>query len=157
MSINITISDETFDIIKDFCHDIATQDSRSTRIPYVYVIRDTKRVLGIDPDYETHGHVWCESNNENMFDGDGEFLDYLEENDYDIDIDLESEDSIYGFDKVYYLDIRKMKNIFLTERAAQNHLESYSYQYNDPDIHVIHLSGNNEIIGLITTLNEIIH
>lgn len=157
MGKDITISDQTFNEIEKFCHDIVTQDSRSTRIPYVYVIRDTKRVYGIEENFDNDGYVWMCDNAELIFESDGEFMDYIEENDLDVDIDLDESDTFYGVDRVYYKDVRATKNIFLTESAAQTHLESYGYQYTDPDIKVMHLSGNNEILGLITTLNEIIH
>ena len=160
MSKTITISDETYDIISEFCKAIATQDNRSTRIPYVYAIRDTKRIYGIDIDHTNDGYVWMDEHGVEMFDGDMAFMNHIIEEGFDEDIDLEvldDDDTVYGFKKTYYVNINKVRNFFLTEKAALEHLESYNYQYDDPSIKVIHLSGNNEIMGLITTLNEIIH
>jgi len=157
MSKTITISDETYDTIKDFCHSIATQDSRSTRIPYVYAIRDTKRIYGIDTEFAHDGYEWCAESGEEGFTTDEAFMDFIIENDYDHGVDLDEEESVYGFRKVYYVDTLTTRNIFLTEQGAHTHLKSYSYQYDDPDIKVIHLSGNTEILGLITSLNEIIN
>ena len=157
MSKTITISDETYDTIKDFCHSIATQDSRSTRIPYVYAIRDTKRIYGIDTEFAHDGYEWFAETSEDSHTTDESFMAYIIENDLDHDVDLEEEDYLYGFRKVYYVDTLTIRNIFLTEQGAHTHLNSYSYQYDDPDIKVIHLSGNTEILGLITSLNEIIN
>lgn len=160
MSKTITISDETYNIIKTFCEAIATQDNRSTRIPYVYAIRDMQRIYGIDIDHTNDGHVWMDEHGVEMYDGDSVFMNHILDEGLDEDIDLERLDDdeiVYGFKKTYYMNINKVRNFFLTEKAALDHLESYNYQYDEPSIKVIHLSGNNEIMGLITTLNEIIH
>ena len=159
MSKTITISDETYDMIANFCRDIATQDNRSTRTPYVYAIRDTKRIYGIDTNYDHDGYVWMDEHGVEEYDTDEIFASHINDSGWD-DVDfntVDDDDEVYGCQKVYYVTTSVIRNIFLTEKAALLHLTSYNYQYTDPSIKVIHLSGNNELLELIKILNEIIH
>ena len=155
MSKTITISDETYDFIQKFCTELSEQDSRSTRMPYVYAIKDTKRIRGMAGYAEHTGHEWHSEDGETILQSDKEFIAYLDEEGEDIDFDPKIEDEWCDFEKVYYSDIQVIKNVFFTETAANEHLESHHYHYTDPDIQVIHLHGNSEIMNLIICLNEI--
>ena len=127
----ITISDDTLEFLQTFVKRINTQDNRGTASPYVYAIRDTYRVYGIDDNNTSNGQVWYNSNDGTVFNTDEELLAELSDNPKSCVEDVADE---HGYEYTSYKEIRVIKNIFFTEKSAIEHLESCHYHYNDPDI-----------------------
>lgn len=157
----ITITDESFEFLETFIKTINTQDADTT-FPYVYAVRDIKRVFGIDPAYEYDGSVWVDEDDQEIKVDD--MIDWLVE--YEIisedyvpvfKKELKDRDEYSDFTRVYYKDVRVIKNVFFTAEQAKEHLIHSSYQFRDPDIYVIHLFRNNEMVNLVDAIENIVN
>ena len=158
----ITISDESYEFINHFCKEINAQDSRGTRLPYLYAVRSVERIEGNSDDYD--GIMWVHDGDEystySMLEilledeivlGDEITIDYLE-----YDYNYGHNDDFEGFTKYYYKEQRVIKNVFFTEAEAVRHIKQNHYHYDDPDTYVIHLFRNDETLKLIQCMFEII-
>ena len=164
----ITITDESFEFLQDFIKVLNGQDTRGTSFPYVYAVRDIKRVYGVDPDYDNDGFIWVWDGEECSTD---DIIDYVVEND-DVDRDdlLAELDEVgrnnidtlkctrgYDIDAVYYKNVRVVKNVFFTEEQAKGHIKDNHYHFDDPDIYVIHLFRNDEMVNLVDAIEDIVN
>ena len=159
----ITISDESFEFLENFIKTINTQDADTT-FPYVYAVRDIKRVYGIDPEseYDNDGSVWVDADDQEISVDD--MIDFLVE--YELITEsyipkfkknLADLDEYSDFTRVYYKDIRVIKNVFFTAEQAKEHIIHSSYQFRDPDIYVIHLFRNEEMVNLVEAIENIVN
>ena len=152
---NIEIKQETYDFLKNMMHEIETQDNRSTRLPILYVIKETIREYGIEEDYRTDGFEWIKDDESYTWD---EVIESVREQIEDDSFDVTEEDaSMEGFKKVFYRNIERYSdNFFFTEKAAKEHLRINGHNLTKPQDYVIHAFRNDEIEGVINAIKEIL-
>lgn len=154
----IVISDETYDFITKLVEILDNQDGRGTREPYVYAVRDVKKVYGVDESsFPTNGKVW--TNWEEYFETDEELVQYaLDNEEIDDNFHKPSADEVaelLGFEEVSYKEVKDVKNIFFTEESAKKHIEDNDHHFDDPDISVFHLFRNDEVQQMLDVFIEI--
>jgi hypothetical protein len=151
--VTVNISESTLEFLKEFMDKLNTQDNRSTASPYMYVVRDVRRVYGIDDVFDSAGSVWYNFEDGSSYLTDEELMDAFDAEEKDCVEDIANDN---GYDYVRYTEIRVIKNIFFTEEAAIDHIKECHYHYNDPDIHVEHLVKNNELLDILDAIAEVV-
>ena len=146
---------------KEFIKSFNEQDSRGTRMPYLYAIMDVERVCGISSDYEYDAEVWMDgdSNEFHSLEALCEFLveeDLVDQEDVNAISDLEDVlESFENYTRVRYKNVRMVKNVFLTEEKARAYLKKFHFHYDDPEIFVMHLFENDEFVNVINVLSAV--
>jgi len=152
----VELKQETYDFIKNLVHEIETQDNRSTRLPILYVIKETTREYGIEEDYGAEGFEWVKDSETYTWD---EVVESVREQIEDDSFDVTEEDaSMEGFKKVFYRNIERLShNFFFTEKAAKEHLRINGHNLTKPQDYVIHSFRNDEIESVIEAMKEIVN
>jgi len=141
-----------------------TQDNRITQHP-IFVVYDWEK-LPADPDYVDD---WEYADLEDGYDVIGttkkDIIKYAKSYDMDLpdNIDSMDEDQLFDFlneltgnqwIKFYYHEVRILKNIFFTEKAAQRFIDQNDYHYKKPHIYVHCLWRNPEMQNIQKALLE---
>lgn len=152
----VELKQETYDFIKNLVHEIETQDNRSTRLPILYVIKETIREYGIEEDYGADGFEWVKDSETYTWELVVDFV--CEELQLAPDEIGESDAKYCGFEKVYYRNTEKFSdNFFFTEKAAKEHLIINGHNLTKPQDYVIHAFRNDEIENVIKAMKEIVN
>lgn len=157
---NIEIKQETYDFLKNIMHEIETQDNRSTRLPILYVIKETIREYGIEEDYRTDGFEWEKDGESYTWDEIEDEINKEQQYNFMFDISSIDEDNVkeYGFEKVFYRNVERYSdNFFFTEKAAKEHIRINGHNLTKPQDYVIHAFRNDEIESVIEAIKEIVN
>lgn len=156
---NINISDETYNFLKNIVSEIETQDNRCTRLPILFIIKETIKEYGIEEDYGADGYIWIREGNSD--EGEWQWSEIVEhirgayESDY---FNPTEEDAIdNGFRKIFYRNIERISdNFFFTGKACKKHLEINGHNLISPQDWVIYPFRNPEVEGVVNAMKEII-
>lgn len=129
----ITI-DIPFDVLKKLYEmggRILTQDNRATGRPYLYQIREKKRIYGVEESEAEGKEYILKSDHTTSFEPDE-----LEESEF-------TEDDCF---LVFYKTVDDLKNAFFTEQGVNEHLKANRHHYKlDADTFVVHAFRNPEM------------
>lgn len=153
----IEITDEMYAKLNELATNMTTQDPRGTRMPHIFQIRDWKKVYDWGLNGETH--IWI-NDYETEIETLEEFMDYLNEgeivhdtkeikelweNDFDFGLPDWIEENCPGLKECSYSMEPVYVNSFLTEKAAQEHLDKNYYHYHkNADVYLNHAWRNPE-------------
>jgi len=148
----IEISEESFGFLKQFIQDVDSQDNRATAKPYFYVIRDTETVAAPEGHGDEIRYMW---------DGDVMTKESVEEHLREFDDtktiqDLLDDGTIEEFDVMTQYITPENHNIFFTEKACHEHMESNHYHFRKPHSYIRHAWRNPEIEKLFEAVREIV-
>jgi len=150
----VELKQETYDFIKNLVREIETQDNRSTRLPILYVIKETTREYGIEEDYGADGFEWVKDSETYTWEQIVDFVCEKLRLSPDEMGETDAEDC--GFKRVFYRNIERYSdNFFFTEKAAKEHLRINGHNLTKPQDYVIHAFRNDEIEGVIEAMIEI--
>lgn len=145
----IQVTDELYNKLMEMSKKMNTQSHRATAMPYFFQVMETKRIYGIDSDYDNDGFVWVkdgdeiEPNREDMIESllnDG-FV--IPETLTDDELDEFMEDA--GYVSVYYRNQEIYSNAFLTEDACKNHIKGNMHHYEQPSDFLSYAFRNPEL------------
>jgi hypothetical protein len=156
----VELKQETYDFIKNLVHEIETQDNRSTRLPILYVIKETIREYGIEEDYGADGFEWVKDSETYTWDEIEDEINKEQQYNFMFDISSIDEDDVkeYGFEKVFYRNVERYSdNFFFTQKAAKEHLRINGHNLTKPQDYVIHAFRNDEIESVIEAMKEIVN
>ncbi|MBW4814611.1 hypothetical protein [Rhodococcus qingshengii] len=160
--LTVDINEETALFIKSIAHELSTQNNRHTDTP-IFRIYEEQKVERRDGcgdhterlDYEGAHEYWCEPCKRiwEEFDCHDDRLPALGEDDCYCDgladahwtYDIELLPAVGGYDGV----------AFLTEKAAQEYLESNSYHFTKGVVYAESAFRNHELKPIIAALQEI--
>ena len=138
--------------LKQISKEIKSQDNGSTHEPMFVVYEKIK--YPCDSDY-CDDYVWVDDEGSEFTDEDLiEHLtkDLMIEKENLPDLEDEYEEKIivegYEYDKWYYQEIPRFKQIFFTRLAAQEYIDNNHYNLTDPYIYVHSLYRNYEMIEI---------
>lgn len=153
----IEITDEMYAKLNELATNMTTQDPRGTRMPHIFQIRDWKKAYDWGLNGETH--VWI-NDYETEIETLEEFIEYLNEgeivyntkeikelweNDFDFGLPDWIEENCPGLKECSYSMEPVYVNSFLTEKAAQEHLDKNHYHYHkNADVYLNHAWRNPE-------------
>jgi hypothetical protein len=151
----IDIKSETFEFFKNLIHEIETQDNRCTALPILFVLKETRREYGIDPEYNTHGFEWIKDGESASWETIEEIIQQHFDN-YDLVVTEEMAEE-YGYYKCYYRNVEQISdNFFFTEKACKQHLICNGHNLISPQDWAIHPFRNPEIEQVIESIREIV-
>lgn len=123
---------------------IRTQDNRCTADP-LFVVKQKKRIYGIDSNYSDDYEWLREDDHEHVADRiERAGLDALEEDGEDVD----------GWEKLYYLDTWEFVTVCFTEQACKDYITANSHNLNEPIIYAASAYRNWEMIAIREFLQE---
>lgn len=159
----ITLTDEQELFINGLAEAMATQSNRGTQYPLFYVYEKEEvsvssdgsadRIIFVTDDYSEVTEYEDEDGNLWKCEGSGWGTWRCEGKDEELE-DYEVEEK-FGLTKVYLKEIDKPvvdAGPFLTEAAAQRHIDANYYHYNKPYIYVNSAWRNYEMQGLLQLL-----
>ena len=151
----IEIKPETYDFLKNMMREIDTQDNRGTRLPILYVIKETTREYGIEEDYGAEGFEWVKDSETYTWEQIFDFVSKALQLPPDEVGETEAEEC--GFKRVFYRNIERISdNFFFTEKAAKEPLIINGHNLTKPHDYIIHAFRNDEIEGIIEAMKEIV-
>lgn len=122
----IEVTDEQYEFLKNLKHEMETQDNRGTAQPYFYQIKRKERIYGEELQ-QSDGTVWVNGLERNE----------LTEEEYEIEKKEEGFDES-DWTELQYQEFTTYTNVFLTEKACEEHIQSNKHHYLDEP--VSHLS-----------------
>jgi hypothetical protein len=148
----IEVSDEMYDKLMDLSKEMTSQDPRCTKMPHMFQIQSKTREVCVEgsgeeiwmdeeggecteeglKSYIIESKGWAEEESESK---------YSELEDYEIEEILDSN----GYFKINLRDSYEYKNIFLTAKACQEHIDKNHYHYNDATVYLNHAWRNPEM------------
>ena len=149
MSKTITISDETYDFLKQLSKDMKEQDNRYTPSPYFYVIRGEKKLVAPEGFGDEE---WYSSEAERSFKTEEEMKEYCQENEEDFET-FKDDCTVYGSQIV-----PEHHNFFLTEKGAKKHMElnGHNYRHYEKVYDYVDFAFRNpEVESLFKAIHEI--
>lgn len=168
------LTTEELTFLKELASELRTQKNYATAKPLVFKIRETILVPGIDSDYaegpclvDEEGTLYLEPKKvievlEEEYLEEGQTLDDLAK-ECDVDLNVEDLSSIFelletldwGWKWTYYQETERFSGSFLTEQAAQAHLEANYYHYNSTArVYCTHGWRNPELEQLLTIVEK---
>jgi len=135
----IEISKEDLEFLEDLAHQLKTQDRRGTAEPVFYVVQSKERQPV--PDGFSDKFYWYNSVDSETYDTEREVL--------------KEYDSLGEFYRVFYKDVWKDEAVFLTEVAAQKHIDQNNYHYKEPRVYVKAVWRNPEVEFLLETVKRL--
>lgn len=146
---SVKINHKSLKFIKDLVKEIKNQDNRATASPYYYVIED-EEIRGV-PDGAGDKTMF-------MWDGDLCAAEDVQREYPNVDLDdieFHTDGIITPFDVVTARYIPYNSNVFLTEKACHQHMESNAHHFKNPRSYVMHAFRNPELEQLLKVLTEI--
>jgi len=166
----IEVTDEQYDRLKHMAELMETQDNRATRLPLYHVYQIEERRCDIDDSQE----VAYFANTYDFFEvahSSDELVEWFKNKEEvmdNCDITSEQYDAIDGDDpgeiagdlgltQFGWEEVRVPVpgEIFLTEEAAQKHIDSFGYHYNKPYIYVVSAWRNPELETVMDVVAQI--
>ena len=148
MKIEIDISPENFEFLKQLMTQINTQNNHGTASPYYYTVRTTKDIAvpagttGTDK-YYYDGECYTEE----------ELRKVCKEDETDFE-KVKDNSTKYGVDQVNVYE-----NFFLTEEGYNKHMELNGHNYRSSiepaHFYIKHAFRNPELVQLLDTLGEV--
>ena len=145
----IQVTDDLYDKLMEMSKKLNTQSHRATAMPYFFQVMETKRIYGIDSNYDSNGYVWMkdscntEPNREDMIERLMNEGLVIPETITDDELDDFMEDA--GYEKVYYRNQKVFSNAFFTEDACKNHIKGNRHHYKEPTDFLTHGFRNPEL------------
>jgi len=151
----IEIPDEMYNDLIELAKEYTTQNNRMTAKPYLFQIREQKKVYdsGCNGAYE----FWYDPDELEELESIEDFKSYYDDFPDDVDcisdLDLYHDEwldeknlikSSYSWEPVY-------KNAFFTAKACKEHIESNHYHYNEPTDY-LNFAWRNPEMDLISNL-----
>lgn len=160
----ILIADDDIHFLKELAHELRTQDTRATRKPVVWKVREMELVLGIDPNFTDKAClIWdTESVSFNIKDAVQYLTEECELSDLPMFGCLEDIESfcderdiacvLTGYD---YRE--KLTGEFLTLKALEEHIQRYGYKYQKPQTYCDYAYRNPELERLLRIVEQFGH
>lgn len=145
----IEVSDEMYEKLIALSNEMNSQDHRATAMPYIFQVMETKKIYGVDGDYDIDGYVWVkDGTTENTVDS---MIEALENDEVEFDkenynqSELENLMEENGYRKGYYRNEEVYSNAFLSEKSCKEHIQANKYHYENPVDYLSHAFRNPDI------------
>jgi hypothetical protein len=136
----IEISDEMYEKLIALSNQMNSQDHRATAMPYIFQVRETKKVYGVDSEFSFDGFIWvsdecseisAQSDIKSMIEAlENNEVDFDKENTSESDLEILMEEN--GYHKIYYKNEEVYSNAFLTEKSCKEHIQANLHHYKNP-------------------------
>lgn len=145
----IEVSDEMYDKLIALSNEMNRQDHRCTAMPYFFQVMETKKIYGVDGDYDTDGYVWVkDGTTQNTIES---MIEALENDEVEFDKENATESFLEnlmeenGYVKGYYRNEEVYSNAFLTEKSCKEHIQANKYHYENPVDYLSHAFRNPDM------------
>lgn len=145
----IQLTDELYNNLMELSKKLNTQSHRATAMPYFFQVMDTKRIYGIDSNFDNSGYVWVKDGGDvepirediiEQLVNDGLIIPENIAND-ELDEFIEGA----GWEKVYYRNQQVFSNAFFTEDACKSHIKGNMHHYEQPSDFLSYAFRNPEL------------
>lgn len=148
----IEVSDEMYEKLIALSNEMNNQDHRCTAMPYFFQVMQTKKIYGVDGDYDTDGYVWVNSDRDRTTENKRDSMIEALENE-EVEFDKENATELFlenlmeenGYRKGYYRNEEVYSNAFLTEKSCKEHIQANKYHYENPVDYLSHAFRNPDM------------
>lgn len=139
-TIPFNLTEDQYSFFENIAREMTTQGNRATEFP-LFCIYQKEKIPA--PEDIAEFSEWHNSDRQKTIDEneiDETIKEYLYENPEEEELKLDNEAYLekMGYEKVFYnvRDVPVSGQVYLTEKAAQHHIDCNSYHYHEPFIYV---------------------
>jgi tRNA G26 N,N-dimethylase Trm1 len=145
----IELSNEMYEKLVALSNEMNSQDHRGTAMPYFFQVMETKKIYGVDGDYDTDGYVWVkDGTTQNTVES---MIEALENDEVEFDKENATESFLEnlmeenGYVKGYYRNEEVYSNAFFSEKSCKEHIQANKYHYESPVDYLSHAFRNPDM------------